>query len=108
MRGRAVTVFAFHPGLTTIGLSEQAIGMSAVPGSAAERAYAWIRNEIGSGRCVPPERAAASLLTIATGQCDGLSGRYLTVFDNLRALQARQEEIKRADLLTLGLRALSA
>lgn len=107
VRGRGIAVFAFHPGLTTSGLSEQAIGMRAVPGSAAERASAWIRGELASGRSIPPERAAAFLLTLATGQWDGLSGRYLAVSDDLHALQARLAEIQRADLLTLRLRGLS-
>jgi NAD(P)-dependent dehydrogenase (short-subunit alcohol dehydrogenase family) len=98
-----VSVFAYHPGLLTIGLGEQASDMQAAPGSAADRAAAWIRSEFAAGRAVTPERAAEVLVALASGQADGLSGRYLTVDDELAALESRKDEIRRADLLTLKL-----
>jgi NAD(P)-dependent dehydrogenase (short-subunit alcohol dehydrogenase family) len=98
-----VAVFAYHPGLLTIGLGEQAAEMRAAPGSAADRAAAWIRSEFAAGRAVTAERAADFLVALASGAADGLSGRYLTVDDDLPALRKRIDEIKRADLLTLKL-----
>jgi NAD(P)-dependent dehydrogenase (short-subunit alcohol dehydrogenase family) len=98
-----VSVFAYHPGLLTIGLGEQASDMQAAPGSAADRAAAWIRSEFAAGRAATPERAAEVLVALASGQADGLSGRYLTVDDDLAALESRKDEIRRADLLTLKL-----
>jgi NAD(P)-dependent dehydrogenase (short-subunit alcohol dehydrogenase family) len=99
-----VAVFAYHPGLLTIGLGEQAIGMDAPPGSAADRAAAWIRSEFAAGQAVTPERAADVLVQLAAGEADGLSGRYLTVADDLPALEIRKDEVQRGDLLTLRLR----
>jgi NAD(P)-dependent dehydrogenase (short-subunit alcohol dehydrogenase family) len=99
-----VAVFAYHPGLLTIGLGEQASDMQAAPGSAADRAAAWIRSEFAAGRTVTPEQAAMGLVTLASGEADGLSGRYLTVFDDLAALERRKDEVQRADSLTLRLR----
>lgn len=96
-----VAVFAYHPGLLTIGLGEQATEMQATPGSAADRAAAWIRSEFAAGHAVTPDRAADVLVALASGEADGLSGRYLTVDDDLSALEKRKDEIKRADLLTL-------
>jgi len=104
LSGKGVAVFAFHPGLIATGLSEQAISMRAAPGSPADRAAAWIRSEIAAGRSVPADRAAEFLVALASGRADGLSGRYMTVFDDLEVLTARRQEIKDADLLTLRLR----
>ena len=103
-RRQGVTVFAFHPGLIAAGLGQQAIDMRAPQGSPSDRAASWIRSEFAAGRSVSPERAARFLVGLASGDADRLSGRYLTVFDDLRALQARAEEIAEGDLLTLGLR----
>ena len=99
-----IAVFAYHPGLLTIGLGEQAIRMEATPGSAADRAAAWIRSEFAAGRTVTAERAACVLVALASGEADGLSGRYITVTDDLAALESRKDEIQSADLLTLRLR----
>jgi hypothetical protein len=41
---------------------------------------------------------------LAAGRADQLSGRYLTVEDNLERLVARADEIQQADLYTLRLR----
>ncbi len=103
-RSRSIAVFAFHPGLLEVGLGEQAIQMQAASGSAADRAAAWIRSEFAAGRSVDPLRAAEFLVMLASGRADGLSGCYLTVLDDLQALRARAEQIRRDDLLTLRLR----
>ena len=103
-RRQGVKVFAFHPGLMAAGLGKQAIDMQAPQGSPADRAASWIRSEFAAGRSVSPERAARFLVGLAAGDADRLSGRYLTVFDDLRALQVRAEEIADGDLLTLRLR----
>ena len=100
-----IKVFAYHPGLVAAGLGEQALNLRAVAGTPADRASSWIRNEFAAGRFVSPERAAEFLVALASGAADSLSGRYLTVFDNLQELQARAQEILEGDLLTLRLRA---
>jgi NAD(P)-dependent dehydrogenase (short-subunit alcohol dehydrogenase family) len=104
LRRSGVAVFAYHPGLLTIGLGEQASDMQAAPGSAADRAAAWIRSEFAAGRAVTPERAAEVLVALVSGAADGLTGRYLTAYDDLADLVIRADEIQRADLLTLRLR----
>jgi hypothetical protein len=67
-----------------------------------------VRRQVEAGHAVPPERSADLVLRLASGQADTLSGRYLTVHDDLDALIARAEEIQRDDLYTLRLRALAA
>jgi NAD(P)-dependent dehydrogenase (short-subunit alcohol dehydrogenase family) len=103
-RALGVGVFAFHPGLLEIGLGEEAKRMQPASDTAAGRVAAWLHAEFAAGRTVEPERAAAFLLALASGRADGLSGCYLTVKDDLDALEARAREIQRDDLLTLRLR----
>jgi hypothetical protein len=81
-------------------LTDQALAMDAPPGSPA----AWIRQEVAAGRTVPPELPAQMLVSLASGQADVLSGRYLTVHDDLAALLERAPEIQRNDLYMLRLR----
>jgi NAD(P)-dependent dehydrogenase (short-subunit alcohol dehydrogenase family) len=102
-RKHGVVIFTFHPGIATIGLTDEALAMDAPPGSPA----AWIQDEVAAGRAVPPERGAEVLLYLASGRADALSGRYLTVHDDVAGLVARADEIRRDDLYTLRLRELS-
>ena len=64
----------------------------------------WFRDRLAEGREASPERAAELVLRLARGEADALSGRYLSVYDDLDALLARAEEIRRDNLYTLRLR----
>ena len=99
-----VTVFAIHPGVVVVGPTAALLKAEAAPGSAEERVAAWFRQQIASGREMPVERAAGLVTVLASGRADALSGRYLTVYDDVEALIARAEEIQRKDLYTLKLR----
>jgi NAD(P)-dependent dehydrogenase (short-subunit alcohol dehydrogenase family) len=103
-----VTVFACDPGIVTIGLTDQAMTMDAPPESPAGRAAAWIRQQVADGRAVPPELGAQLVVSLAAGRADALTGRCLTVHDDVAALVARAEEIQRDDLYTLKLSRLAA
>jgi NAD(P)-dependent dehydrogenase (short-subunit alcohol dehydrogenase family) len=101
-----VAVFAVHPGIVTIGLTEHAMTTPSSK-SPTGRAMGWLRQEVEAGRAVPPERGADLVLRLASGQADALSGRYLTVHDDVDALLARASEIQRDDLYVLRLRDLT-
>ncbi|HLM20897.1 MAG TPA: hypothetical protein VK390_05145 [Propionibacteriaceae bacterium] len=62
------------------------------------------RSLLGTKAHVPPSRAADLVVTLATGQADDLSGRYLTVWDDVNDLLSRTEEIRRSDLHRVRLR----
>ena len=53
---------------------------------------------------VPTSRAADLVATLATGRADALSGRYLTVWDDLDDLLGRIDQIRGEDLLRVRLR----
>jgi NAD(P)-dependent dehydrogenase (short-subunit alcohol dehydrogenase family) len=99
-----VAVFAVHPGIATIGLTEAALAATAAPESSVGRATGWVRQQVEAGHAVPPERSADLVLRLALGHADAMTGRYLTVADDLDALIARAAEIQQDDLYTLRLR----
>jgi NAD(P)-dependent dehydrogenase (short-subunit alcohol dehydrogenase family) len=105
LRKEGIAIFAFHPGIVTAGLTTTLFEAEIVPGTVQDRMRAWFQGKIDAGEAVPPERAAEFVLALASGRYDGLSGRYLTVEDDLDALLARIDEVQRDDLLTLRLRA---
>jgi len=101
LRHTGVSVFSAHPGLLPIGLSEQALAGRPPENKATATVFSWIRRELEQGRGTDPGTAARFVLRLAAGDCDRLSGRHLTVHDNLDALIAQADEISRHDLYTL-------
>jgi NAD(P)-dependent dehydrogenase (short-subunit alcohol dehydrogenase family) len=79
LKGTGVSVFAYHPGLTTIGLTEEAWAMNAAPESWEGRAAAWVQRQVRMGHAVAPERSVAGMLALATGRFDARAGTYVTV-----------------------------
>ena len=98
-----VSMFSVDPGLLPIGLSDAALMSTAQPDTAEGRVFGWIRGQLKAGRGADPDRAAQLILELAGGRGDCLSGRHLTVADDLDALLGRSDEIRRSDLHTLRL-----
>jgi NAD(P)-dependent dehydrogenase (short-subunit alcohol dehydrogenase family) len=98
-----VSVFSVDPGLLPIGLSDAALMSTAQPDTAEGRVFGWIRSQLKAGRGADPDRAAQLILELADGRGDCLSGRHLTVADDLDTLLGRSDEIRRGDLHTLRL-----
>jgi hypothetical protein len=67
-----------------------------------------VRDRLESGHGAEPERAARLILELVAGRGDRLSGRHLTVGDELDALLERIEQIEAEDLHTLRLRTAAA
>jgi NAD(P)-dependent dehydrogenase (short-subunit alcohol dehydrogenase family) len=105
VRREGIAVFAFHPGLVTAGLTDQLFtGEIPAPGSRDERIYAWFMKQIDAGEVSSADQVAEFVLALASGRYDALSGRYLTIDDDLEDLLARIDEVERSDLLMLRLR----
>jgi hypothetical protein len=51
----------------------------------------------------PPERCADLCVVLASGRADGLSGRFLSIFDDIDDLIRRAADIQRDDLYALRL-----
>jgi NAD(P)-dependent dehydrogenase (short-subunit alcohol dehydrogenase family) len=87
--GHNISVFALHPGLLTIGMTETLLASQQTPGTPSEQVANWFRRQIAQGRAVAPERAAEAVVALASGRYAPLSGCYLTVDDDLDVLAAR-------------------
>lgn len=101
-----ISVFSVHPGLLPIGLSVPALAGTAPADSAAGLMHAWVRRELAAGRGAEPQQAVDLLLRIAAGEADRLSGRHLSVHDDLDTLLSRAEDVLRDDRYVLRLRSL--
>lgn len=55
---------------------------------------------------VPIERPARLVLDLASGRADALSGRFLTIFDDVAALLSHLQEIESENLYSLRARKL--
>jgi NAD(P)-dependent dehydrogenase (short-subunit alcohol dehydrogenase family) len=99
-QGRSIAVFAVVPGIVHTAMVDYALaGDSPVVAGFFEKALA-------DGRNVPPDLAANLVVALSSGKADALSGRFISVAQNLDELIARAEEIRQGGLLTLGPRLL--
>jgi NAD(P)-dependent dehydrogenase (short-subunit alcohol dehydrogenase family) len=103
-----ISVFSVHPGLLPIGLAEMALANSSPPDSHEARVFAWIRQEIAEGRGADPARAVELIVDLASGRYDKLSGRQLSVHDDIDAVLARIDDVRDTELYLLGVRTLPA
>jgi NAD(P)-dependent dehydrogenase (short-subunit alcohol dehydrogenase family) len=103
-KGRGIAVFALHPGIVSVGLTETALAIQAPADSPAGRAAAAIRRDVAEGRVVPPEVPADLIIRLASGDADVLSGCYLAVDYDLDVLIARGRVIQEEDFYTLRVR----
>jgi NAD(P)-dependent dehydrogenase (short-subunit alcohol dehydrogenase family) len=95
-----VSVFSVHPGLLPIGMSETVSARE--PTTAHERhVREWALRELAEGRGAEPSAAIDLLLRLARGDGDRLTGRHLSVHDDLDTLLARIDEVRAHDLYTL-------
>jgi acyl-CoA synthetase (AMP-forming)/AMP-acid ligase II/NAD(P)-dependent dehydrogenase (short-subunit alcohol dehydrogenase family) len=99
-----VSVLSVDPGLLPIGLSAPRLNSTPAPGTPEARITDWARDRIATGHGADPARAAHLILQLARGRGDRLSGRHLTVADDLDTLLGRIDQIQREDLHTLRLR----
>jgi acyl-CoA synthetase (AMP-forming)/AMP-acid ligase II len=104
-RRYGVAVLSFDPGLLPIGLGESATGAETPdPGTAEGLVMTWIQGRIANGHGADPAAATRLLVRLVAGDCDQLSGRHLTVADDLDAVLANIDQVRRDDLHYLRLR----
>ena len=96
-----VSVFAIEPGTVRTAMAE-----SALDSEAGRRWLPWFKLIFEEGLDVSPERAAWLVLLLASGRADVLSGRFMTVADDLPGLIKQAETGQLSDLQTLRLRTM--
>lgn len=103
-RSNGVRVWGMHPGLTPIGLTDHPDYREPEPGSVKAGINAWVKSEFEAGRGVDPSEGADLLVRIAAGDADKISGCRLSVHDDLDALIAAAEHVRKHDLQTLRIK----
>jgi NAD(P)-dependent dehydrogenase (short-subunit alcohol dehydrogenase family) len=96
-----VSAFAIEPGTVRTAMAE-----SALDSETGRRWIPWFKTIFEEGLDVPPERAAWLVLLLASGRADVLSGRFLTIADDLPGLIEQAEGGQLSDLQTLRLRTM--
>jgi len=91
-----IRVFAIHPGLVRSAMTE-----GVMQSAAGQRWFPQYQPRFAAGEDVPPERAAQLVVWLASGQGDGLSGRFLSVTDDVAELARWAEEIRRDERYVL-------
>jgi len=95
-----ISVFSVHPGLLPIGMTTTVA--DSVPTSAhADHVRRWALDQLAEGRGAEPEAAIELILRLAAGDADSLTGRHLSVHDDLDALLARLPEVRSQDLYVM-------
>ena len=101
LAGRGVSVFAMTPGTVRTPMNDLVLQAH----SAQLQQWApWFPRLFAEGRDDPPEPAARLVVALASGRADALSGRFISVRDDLDDLLRRAADIQRDDLHTLRLR----
>jgi NAD(P)-dependent dehydrogenase (short-subunit alcohol dehydrogenase family) len=94
-----ISVFSVHPGLLPIGLSEHL--PDGPDDSHVGRIRTWAQREIEEGRGANPTNAMRLMTRLARGDADALSGRHLSVHDNLDEMLEQIEVVRGRDLYVL-------
>jgi len=92
-RDFSLTVFAYHPGFLPLGLASEALDLQASTTPSEARVAAWCRAQLESGNAASPTASADKLILLLSGAYDILSGRYVTVHDDLDVLAERVSQV---------------
>jgi NAD(P)-dependent dehydrogenase (short-subunit alcohol dehydrogenase family)/uncharacterized protein YndB with AHSA1/START domain len=94
-----VSLFAVGPGTVRTAMSEHSLNSPE-----GHKWLPWFRRIFDEGLDVPAERPAQLVLELASGRADALSGRFLTVSDNLDVLLGHVKQIEENNLYSLRVR----
>jgi NAD(P)-dependent dehydrogenase (short-subunit alcohol dehydrogenase family) len=93
-----IRAFAIQPGTVRTAMVE-----TVLQSEAGRRLMPWFFQVFEQGRDLPPEPAGRLVVFLASGQVDGLSGRFVAVEWDVEGLARRAEELANTDALTLRL-----
>ncbi len=103
VKPHGVSMFAVAPGTVRTAMSEYSLNSAE-----GQKWLPWFRRIFDEGLDVPAEQPARLVLDLASGLADDLSGRILSVSDNLGALRKNLKQIEENDLFSLRVRTLDA
>ncbi|HZI56783.1 MAG TPA: SDR family oxidoreductase [Verrucomicrobiae bacterium] len=97
-RPHGVCVFAISPGTVRTEMSEYSLHSPE-----GKKWLPWFQRIFDEDIQVPAARAAQLVLTLASGRADALSGRFISVFDDVETLLGQAGEIEQQNLYLLKL-----
>ncbi len=102
---QGIAVFAIDPGTVRTPMNDYMLTAEDVR-QRAPGIQQWFQQVYAEGRDTPIERSVDLVLSLASGKADVLSGRFISIKDDLDELVRRAEEIDRNNLYTLRLQRL--
>lgn len=98
-----ISVFSIAPGTVETKMTD--ISRNSADG---RQWLPWFRRIFDEGLNVPPERPAELIVKLASGEFDALTGLYLTPFDDLSRVLNEVDRVRKDQLHSLRVRALTA
>jgi len=95
-RPHGISVFAISPGTVRTEMTEYSLNSPQ-----GRKWLPWFQRLFEEGIDVPASRAAQLVLTLASGRADALSGRFISIFDDVEMLIAHAAEIEQQNLYSL-------
>ena len=98
-----IAVFSIAPGTVRTAMSEYSLNSAD-----GKKWLPWFKRIFDEGLSVPAERPAALVLELASGRADSLSGRFLSIYDDLDELLKSAADLEQKNLYTLKVERLAA
>jgi len=98
-----IAVFVIAPGTVRTAMSEYSLNSAE-----GQKWLPWFRRIFDEGHTVPPERPASLVLELASGRADALSGRFVSIYDDLDQLLQGSAEVEKRNLHALKVERLAA
>lgn len=97
-----VSLFAISPGTVLTAMTEYSLGSDE-----GKKWLPWFKRIFDEGFDVPAERPAALVLELVSGKYDVLSGRMVSIYEDLERLKASAIEIEAKNLYGLKMETLA-
>lgn len=101
-KSHGIAVFVIAPGTVRTVMSEYSLNSAE-----GQKWLPWFKRLFDEGFTVPPERPADLVLELATGRADALSGRFISIYDDLEQLIANAADLEQKNLHALKVERLA-
>lgn len=96
-----ISMFAVGPGMVRTPMAEHSLRSPD-----GQRWLPWFKRIFDEGLDVPAERSARLVLELASGRADSLSGRFISIRDDLDSLLRNAKQIEEKNLYSLRVQTL--
>jgi NAD(P)-dependent dehydrogenase (short-subunit alcohol dehydrogenase family) len=101
VKPHGVSMFAMGPGTVRTSMAEHSLCSSD-----GQKWLPWFKRIFDQGLDVPAERPSRLVLELASGRADILSGRFLSIWDDLDSLLRNVKQIEERNLYSLRIQTL--